>query len=214
MHIILLEDEFSLRNNIKEFLELHHYSVETYADGGTFLDECKFNADLYILDINVPYANGFEVIKWISNNSPEAKVIFMTAFTDIESITKAYNLGCSDYLKKPFNLTELVLRVGKLLNTTNTKSVNISETSVFDTHSKQLLFNNKIVKLSKTQKNILLTLIEHKNSIVTYDLLISHVWENKDIKHNTIASHMREIRNIIPDINIQSIRSEGYLLEL
>ena len=102
MHIILLEDEFSLRNNIKEFLEMYNHTVEAYEDGNIFLENCTFSADIYILDINVPGADGFEIIQWISNNSPEAPVIFMTAFTDIESIRKAYKLGCSDYLKKAF----------------------------------------------------------------------------------------------------------------
>ena len=79
---------------------------------------------------------------------------------------------------------------------------------------KQLLKNGKLVKLSKTQKNILYALIEHKEQIVTYDMLIDNVWDGKYIKHNTIASHIREIRNIIPELIIQSIRSEGYVLTL
>ncbi|MEA3372335.1 MAG: response regulator transcription factor [Campylobacterota bacterium] len=214
MKITLLDDEFSLRNNIKEFLEFHHYVVDAYADGTTLLEECRFDADLYILDINVPGADGFEIIEWISRNAPDTPVIFITAFTDIESISKAYTLGCSDYLKKPFDLTELLLRVGRLLQKENAHAVQLSPECIFEMQTRELQKNGHFIKLSKTQRNILYLLIKHKNKIVTYDMLIDHVWEGHFIKHNTIASHIREIRHITPELLIQSIRSEGYLLKL
>ena len=88
MKITLLDDEFSLRNNIKDFLEFHHYEVEAYADGTSLLEKTNFDSDLYILDINVPGASGYEVMEWISNNSPHSPVIFITAYTDIKSIAK------------------------------------------------------------------------------------------------------------------------------
>lgn len=214
MNIIILEDEFSLRNNIKEFLELNHYSVEAYADGAVLLQKCNFDADLYILDINVSGADGFEVIKWITSNATESAVIFMTAFTDIQSISKAYELGCKDYLKKPFDLIELHLRIKNLLHESNINSINIGSQYRFDMQSKQLLKSGELVKLSKTQKNILYILLEHKNEIVTYDMLIDYVWGNKYIKHNTIASNMREIRHSVPELLIESVRSEGYILKI
>lgn len=214
MNIAILEDEFSLRNNVKEFLELNNYKVEAFSDGNQFLKECKFNADLYVLDINVPGANGFEVIEWVSNNSPKAPVIFITAYTDIESITKAYKLGCSDYLKKPFDLKELLFRISNLLKESNTNFINITPECVFDKETKQVHKNGKLIKLSKTQKNILSVLLEEKNNLVTYDLLIDYVWGDKYVKNNTIASNIREIRHSLPELVIKSVRAEGYTLEL
>ena len=214
MNITLMDDEFSLRNNIKEFLEFNHHTIEAYADGTSLLENTNFDADLYILDINVPGANGFEVIEWISRNTPDTPVIFITAFTDIESITKGYELGCSDYLKKPFDLTELLLRISKLFKDDQDGMINISQELKFDMQSQQLLKNGAFVKISKTQKKILYTLLKYKNKLVDYDMLLDYVWDGKFIKHNTIASHIRELRQTVPELTINSMRSEGYMLIL
>lgn len=214
MKITLFEDEYALRNNINDFLTLHAYEVEMFGNGNDMLDQCRFHSDLYILDINVPGANGFEVIEWITRNDPGKPVIFMSAYTDIESITRAYHLGCSDYLKKPFELMELLLRVQKLLSHSSDETVAITPTHTFDLASKQLFEGGKILNLTKNQRNILYYLIKYRNSIITYDMLIEYVWEDKFIKFNTIASHIREIRSTIKGIMIQNIRGEGYLLKV
>ena len=214
MKIILLEDEFSLRNNLAGFLALHSYEVEMFGHGSEMLNQCRFNADIYILDINVPGATGFEVIEWISRNDPGKPVIFMTAYTDIESITHAYRLGCSDYLKKPFDLMELLLRVQKLLLPSVDEEVPITPAHTFNLTTKQLVQDGKIVSLTKNQRNILYLLSKNRNSVITYDRFIEYIWEDKFIKFNTIASHIREIRSTVNGINIRNIRGEGYILKV
>jgi DNA-binding response OmpR family regulator len=214
MKITLFEDEYALRNNINDFLTLHSYEVEMFGNGDIMLDQCRFNSDLYVLDINVPGANGFEVIEWIARNDPGKPIIFMSAYTDIESITRAYHLGCSDYLKKPFELMELLLRVQKIISNSGDDTILITSTHTFDLSSKQLYVGSKIVNLTKNQRNILYLLTKHRNSVITYDMLIEYIWEDKFIKFNTIASHIREIRAAIQGIMIQNIRGEGYVLEV
>ncbi|MEA2091390.1 MAG: response regulator transcription factor [Campylobacterota bacterium] len=214
MKVILLEDEYLLNNNIKEFLELKGMSVESYTDGAELLKESDFEADIIILDIKVPGASGYEVIEWIKRVDEDMPTIFMTAYTDIESIERAYNLGCSDYLKKPFDLIELYLRVQQLLDSNNYIKTELSDTIEFDMEHEQLYHSNEIIRLTKIQRNILKSLIKHKNSIVTYEILISEVWDDDFVKVNTIASHIKEIRKYIPAKMIESIRAEGYRLHL
>jgi len=100
MIVLLLEDEYLLNTNIKEFLEFKGMIVESYTSGSELLKQTTFKADIAILDIEVPGADGYEVIKWMKQVKCEIPTIFMTAYTDISSIEKAYSLGCSDYLKK------------------------------------------------------------------------------------------------------------------
>lgn len=214
MKVLLLEDELSLNANIKDFLELKGMSVESYTDGAKLLVESKINADIAILDINVPGANGYEVIEWIKRVNKDLPTLFMTAYTDIQSIEKAYDLGCSDYLKKPFDLIELYLRIQKLLDENALTKVELSETIVFDMQSEQLYHSDEIKKLTKIQRGILKSLIKHKNSIVTYEILITEVWDDEFIKTNTIASHLKELRKHLPNNMIESIRAEGYRLLL
>ncbi len=214
MKIDLLEDDFSLGGNIRDFLELQGYEVKLYRDGLSFLETSTFDADLYILDIEVPQANGYEVIEWIRRNQNDAPVIFTTAYTDIDSIKKSYGLGCNDYLKKPYDLFELKLRIEKLLPQSQDAKIELDEGVAFDMSQKQLFDLHNSVKLSKTQKEILYTLLRHKNRLVTYEMLIEAVWENSFVKINTIATHLKEIRKALPKLDIESIRAEGYLLHL
>jgi len=212
--VILLEDEHIINANIKEYLEFKELSVESYTDGSELLKLTSFNADIAILDIEVPGATGFEVIQWIKRVNNDIPIIFMTAYTDIKSIEKAYSLGCSDYLKKPFDLIELYLRVKQLLDSKNLTKIALTSTISFNIEEEQLYSLDEVVKLTKIQRKILTTLLKHKNSIVTYSLLMSEVWEDNYVKVNTIASHIKEIRKHLPSELIDSLRAEGYRINL
>jgi len=214
MRVLLLEDEYLLNENIKEFFELKGLVVESYTDGAKLLQKSRLDADIAVLDIEVPGATGYEVIEWIKRVNKDIPVIFMTAYTDIQSIEKAYNLGCSDYLKKPFDLIELYLRVKQLLDIQNIQKVQLSESVIFDMENEQLYYFEHIQKLTKIQRKILKILIKHRNKVVTYNILMSEVWNDNFIKVNTIASHIKEIRKYIPDNMIESLRAEGYRLHL
>ncbi|MBC8238758.1 MAG: response regulator transcription factor [Helicobacteraceae bacterium] len=214
MKVILLEDEYLLNSNIKEFLELKGMLVETYLDGGELLDNCDLKADIAVLDIETPGATGFEVIEWIKQVNKYLPVLFMTAYTDIESIKKGYSLGCSDYLKKPFDLDELWLRMQQLLDNSAFTKVSLTNDIVFDLEDEQLYNQDEILKLTKIQGKILKLFVEHKNTVVTYELLRDEVWNDFFIKINTIASHVKEIRKFLPKNMIESVRAEGYRLNL
>ena len=214
LKIILLEDEYILNTNIKEFLELKGLEVESYIDGGKLLQESSFDADLALLDIEVPGASGYEVIEWIKRFDENIPTIFMTAYKDIHSIEKAYSLGCSDYLKKPFDLIELWLRIQKLLDSNNPIKFDLGDQFNYDMQHLQLYQDDKLIKLTNIQRKILKTLIKHKNSTVTYEILINEVWEDSFIKANTIATHVKKIRKFLPSNLIESIRAEGYRLNI
>ena len=214
MKVILLEDEHLLNSNIKEYLELKGMSVEAYTDGAELLKNSSLDVDIAILDIEVPGATGFEVIEWIKRVDENIPTIFMTAYTDIGSIEKAYNLGCSDYLKKPFDLIELYLRVQQLLDVNSYVKVKLTQNITYDMEHEQLYDLDEMIKLTKIQRKILKSFIKHKNSIVSYELLRSEVWEDDFVKINTIASHVKEIRKYIAPQMIESVRAEGYRLHL
>ncbi len=115
MKILLLEDEAMLRSSIKEFLEALGSEIDDFFDGAQALCALRENMyDVLVVDINVPSLNGYELLEEVRKKDKNLPVIFITAMTDIDDITKAYNLGCSDYLKKPFKLEELWLRINQI----------------------------------------------------------------------------------------------------
>jgi DNA-binding response OmpR family regulator len=214
MKILLLEDETLLNDNIKDFFEFKEIFVESYVDGAQLLKKSNFDADVAILDIEVPGASGFEVIEWIKQVNADMPIIFITAYTDIESIEKAYSLGCTDYLKKPFDLIELYLRVQQLTGINKSTKIQLNHDIVFDMQNEQLYEKDELHKLTKIQRAILKVLIKNKNSIVSYEILINEIWNGNFIKVNTIASHIKELRKYVPNEMIESIRAEGYRLHL
>ena len=214
MKAILLEDEYLLNNNIKEFLELKGMCVESYTNGEVLLKKSSLKADIAILDIEAPGANGYEVLEWIKRINDDIETLFITAYTDIESIERAYTLGCSDYLKKPFDLIELWLRIEHLLHSDNSKKINLTEDIFFDMSEEQLYKNSTLLKLTKIQRDILKVLLQHKNTVVSYGTLMSEVWSDNFIKVNTIASHIKGIRKYISSDILESIRAEGYRINI
>ena len=115
--ILLLEDDHILLETVEELLEIHDYKVDIAQNGDEVLD-LTFNNNyaLYIFDINVPKINGFKLIELLRKADDFTPVIYISALTDIKSITTGFSLGAVDYLKKPFHPQELILRVKNILN--------------------------------------------------------------------------------------------------
>ena len=116
MKILLLEDEIMLNESICEYLESLGHIIEAYIDGKTAFEAMKIQKyDLYILDINVPHIDGLTLLEQIHQLNIHVPTIYISALVDIEDISRAYNLGCFDYLKKPFHLKELALRLDRIV---------------------------------------------------------------------------------------------------
>jgi len=119
MNILLIEDDPILNETIADFLKLNGNSVVSLTDGGKAIDvinDAEFN--LYIIDINIPHINGLEIVKHIRQTDLQTPIIMMTASIELESLKSAYKNGCDDYIKKPFYLDELDLRIEKLIKNT------------------------------------------------------------------------------------------------
>ena len=104
MKILLLEDELMLNNAISEYLKNIGHMVESFCDGQEVLNTINNSYDLLVLDINVPTKDGFEILTELNRQKIYIPTIFISALIDIEDISKAYNLGCREYIKKPFHL--------------------------------------------------------------------------------------------------------------
>lgn len=150
MKIFLLEDDYSLNEAIKEIIELENHSVKNFYDGQTAFDNISNNFDLYILDINIPNINGLEILKNIKNINPKTKVIIISANININLIKEAYNLGCDDYIKKPFDIEELLLKIHRYEN--KSKLIDLEKNIIFNLFSRELFVNNKVVELNPLNK--------------------------------------------------------------
>ncbi len=218
MNILLLEDEYMLLKSIKTYLESLGHTVFGFEDGesATFAIKNK-RFDLYILDINTPIIDGFNVLKNIKKNDPVAIVIMITAFVDINSVEKAYNLGCNEYLKKPFNLRELKIRMDKLLENrkvdVNRNIIKISENYNFDSKSRKLLYRDSEEKLSKREYMLISLFIKNFGSIITEDMILEYIYNFDDRSNSTVRSLINRLRCKLKDDVIETVRGFGYTLK-
>ena len=199
MKILLLEDDIALNKSIYDALVYSGYSVDTFFDGNDVIDNLNSIYDLYIMDINVPNISGLELLNLIHNQTCQSKIIMISANTDINIIKNAYNLGCIDYLKKPFHLEELRIKIDMLFSNSNS-----------------LLEELKLKpdsNLSKKEKRFLTLLLNNKNSVTTYQMIDEFVYEDKLMTMDGLRALIRRLRTKLEDDVIKNVLEEGYTIK-
>ena len=217
MRVLLLEDEIMLQGAIKEYLEETGYVVDAYEDGEeAYVAIGNAVYDLFIFDINTPSIDGLSLLEKLQKEKIFVPTIFISAITQIEQISKAYALGCYDYLKKPFHLKELTLHIDRLLkiaNITPQTVVPLSKFYSYDLERKKLIFDGEDQSLTYKQSQIMDLLASFGGKIVDFDTLRYYVWENSHVDNATIRAEIHRVRSVLKENLIESIKSVGYRLK-
>lgn len=206
MKILLVEDEKNIKYS-KELFRKEKFEVSQAFDGMTALD--KFNSEnfnLIILDLMIPIIRGEEVMNIIRESS-NIPIIILTSKTEEEDKISNFEIGCDDYITKPFSPKELILRVKALLRRSTLKSnINLNTLTfkngslVFNLDSKIVKLNNKNINLTLAEYNILLTLFKNTNKVFTREELINLVFdEDFDSFDRAIDTHIKNIRSKLND---------------
>ena len=212
MKIFLLEDDYSLNEAIKEILELENHNVDNFYDGEIAFDNILNNTyDLYILDVNVPNIDGLEVLEKIKSISLNLNVIIISANINIELIKKAYSLGCDDYLKKPFDLEELVLKLARYEK--RNKCIALTKEIHFNTFNKELYLKNEKIILTRNEKNLLYLLIKDMGTTISYSQIEDFVYEGKSKSSDSIRSLIKRLRKKLPENILLNSLEEGYYIK-
>src|SRR5574344_456532 len=186
MKILLIEDDITLNSTITDFLKFKGDEVVSLEDGNEAIDTIdKTNFDLYIIDINIPNINGLDIVKYIRQKDTFTPIIIITASMELENFKSAYFNGCNEYIKKPFYLEELEIRIDKLLSKKSEKDsiIQISETISFDIEYEELVIDGEIKRLRKKERRLLSILLQNVNKTVSFEKIEDYVWEN-DIKES------------------------------
>jgi len=177
MKIFLLEDDYSLNEAIFQVLELNNnIIVDRFYNGEDAYSALNGLYDLYILDINVPDISGLDILDKIKEFDIEKRVIIMSADNSINTITSAYKKGCIDFIKKPFHLKELELKVKSLQ--TKKDTININKSTYFDSNMKLLFINNININLTKKEQILLSLLLENQNKHTSYEKIYYYVYDD------------------------------------
>jgi len=207
--ILLLEDDIDLAQTIEELLVDEGYIVSLVHNGNDAIDisyETKF--DLYIFDINVPEINGLELLKSLREADDFTSTIFISALIDLNTMTKAFNVGAEDYLKKPFFPEELLLRVNAKLNRANNKVIEYNNLKYFIS-SKELYINNSLVSQGEVQQCLCELFFQNIGLIIDKSILM----ECSLVKTNSALRVAVNKFKLITELPIRNIRGIGYILE-
>jgi len=207
MNILLLEDDINLAESLKDYLELEGFSVDLAFNSNEVYDlTFENNYDLYIFDINLKNESGFDILKELKESDDNTPTIYISALNDINSITKGFELGAADYIKKPFDPEELIVRIkSRFLNNTNTIKYKDIEYNLL---TKEIKKAGKIISLGEIQGAIFKELLLNVGNVVPQDDLIE-LLENKNA--NALRVNLAKIKNKL-GIDIKNIRGVGYLL--
>lgn len=210
--ILLLEDDLLFAETLIDLLEENGYSVTHAPNGQRAIDatfEDKFN--LYILDINVPIIDGLSVLKDLRDADDTTPCIFLTSHKDM--LRSAFISGADDYITKPFDSDELILRIEAILRRTSTKSVECVKLLCHDEVHQRILYDKKELDLSKKEYALLLLLMKHADNIVTKELIIDELWSaSKSASDGAIRVYINRIKHLLPQMCIENIRGVGYRL--
>jgi DNA-binding response OmpR family regulator len=216
MKIFLLEDEIMLNESICEFLEMEGHIVDSFVDGGDAYENItKTSYDLFILDINVPRMDGLTFLEEVKKLKIHAPTIYISALVDIEDISRAYDLGCYDYLKKPFHLKELMLRIDRIIlaNNVPTLHLKLSKNYFYDQEHNILLFKNEPQTLSKRQSQIVDILSRNRGRVVDFEQFRIYVWDEQIIDNATIRAEINRLKQFLQEDMIINVRGMGYMID-
>lgn len=216
MKILLVEDDLMLNEMITEYLSSTGHAITSAKSGNEslkILNEQRF--DLLILDINLPDIDGFRILENMHEQKRMIPTIYISALIDIEEISRAFDLGCYDYLKKPFHLKELTLRINKILKTriVPQRHKRLSKHYSFDAETMTLLFDNEPHILPRRQLQIIELLAQNRSLVVNYDMFRNYVWNDDYIDNATIRAEVNRVKTILKEDFIKNIRGSGYMIE-
>lgn len=218
MNILLLEDEVMLQSAIAEYLQMHNHRVETFVDGAEALAAImKGGYDLLILDINVPSVDGLSLLARLNAAKIAVPAIFTSAETDIEDISRAYELGCFDYLKKPFHLKELLLHIDRVIRTVppeQRKHIRLSKRYSYDMMNETLLFDGEPQTLTRRQHQIIDLLARNMKRVVDFEMFRTYVWDEAIIDNATIRAEVNRLKKSLKEDFIQNVRAMGYMIDV
>ena len=215
MKILVLEDNKTLNETIKLKLELKGFEVDSFMDGKEAFEAITDGYNCFVLDINVPNLDGIKILEKIREFYEEIPVVIISATVELNLIKKAYELGCNDYLKKPFFIDELEIKIDRMLNL-NKKAITFFKDCSFDFSKSLLTIENKQYFLTEKENFLMNLFLKNQNELVSYETIQNYVWQGEYTSLDAIRTLIRRLRKKLPkeSFNIKAFTNRGYSFTL
>uniref|UniRef100_UPI004048A307 response regulator transcription factor n=1 Tax=Aliarcobacter sp. TaxID=2321116 RepID=UPI004048A307 len=216
--ILILEDDVLFASTLEDFLSDEGFEIDIAHDGEKCLElNFEKNYDLYIFDINVPKINGLDLLESLRQSEDNTPTIFLTSYKDKDTLQDAFIRGCDDYLKKPVDLDELILRIKALLkrNKKQFATIQLSNTITFNPSNKRVYENGTDINLPIKVLELMELFIENRGEIVTKSMIISKLWStSEEYSEGSIRVYINQIKKLFDNKDaILNIKGIGYKVE-
>lgn len=211
MKVLLVEDNSNIRESLEYSFSENNIDLVSKSCINDTIEYLDYNkVDAVILDVTLPDGNGFDLYKH-HIMIKDIPTIFLTANDAEEDIVKAFEMGASDYITKPFRTLELIARLNRILNKKIIKVKDI----IFDMNKMIVYKNDKVVNLTSLELKILNLLFNNINKVVSRDKIIENIWEwtGNDVNDNTVTVYMKRIRKKLGSDIIVTIKGLGYRVD-
>ena len=215
--ILLVEDDETLSELISEYLSEQGYDVTVCADAKAALDTAyERNFDILILDVKLPKGDGFSLLRELRRLGDDTPAIFTTSLNALQDLEIGYKSGCDDYLKKPYELKELLLRIQILLKRkfshVNDEFIELNGGYKFYPSSKTLRQNGQIVSLSNKESELLALFLENKNALLSKEAIFEKIWNyGEEPSELSLRVYVKNLRRILGKDAIVNRRGDGYI---
>jgi len=213
--ILLLEDDLQLSDTVKRFLELKGYTLFTAYDGLQAQEVLyERHIDVMLLDVKVPHLNGFAFLKQVRTEGNTTPAIFITSLNSVENVTEGFDSGCDDYIRKPFALKELLVRVESLLKRSYgsyDERIEVAKGLWFDTRSLVLMHKEQKVPLKTKELKLLALFLHRPNELLEYETIFEALWEYEEAPSSgSLRAYIKTLRATIGKEKIETVKNIGY----
>jgi DNA-binding response OmpR family regulator len=216
LNVAIIEDDIQLNLVLSEYFTLKDFKTISIHDGMEaieFIENATPNTiELYIIDINLPSYNGLDIVKFIRKIDIKTPIIIITASLEIQNLTDAFDFGCSEYIKKPFHIKELEVRINKLFNN-ESKMINFSEDFSYDEENKIFIYKEEIIDLRFKEQRLVEILLQNANKLVPTDIIYDYVWEGEVREVYPLRQLLADIRKKLPMEIITTKVKQGYIIK-
>ena len=214
--ILLLEDDMALSETVVDYLENLNYEVTTVYDGNSAMDEIYENSfDLLLLDVNVPDINGFEILKNARAQNITTPSIFITSLNSIVDLEHGFESGCDDYIRKPFSLKELKLRIETILKREffhqDNSKIQIDTNIFYDADNDLLVIDNEDIQLNNKDAKLLKLFLQNIEQVLSHETIYSALWDfDEEPSQTALRTYIKNLRKHLGKEKIVSIKKLGY----
>lgn len=214
--ILLLEDDLNLSEIVEEYLIDEGYEVDLVSDAEEALNAAyEKNFDLWILDVKVPLGDGFSLLKELRKSGKSTPAIFLTSLNTADDLKEGFEAGCDDYIKKPFELTELSLRIESILKRAfahkNENYEDLGGGFKIALNTQILYQNGKALSLPSKETKLLLLLLKYKNNFISVEQIFDELWEyGEEPSEMSLRAYVKNLRKLLGKDCIINQRGRGY----